>query len=363
MTTMATHRLFTRPDRGAPSVWREVAAVCASVPTASLLARSQPAPVEAEPPPPPPPAPADPVALPHRLLADAAAFEAYLERVQATSPAFTSGQAVSTALKDATAYEPHALIRGAVAYAAVAALEDPTFVAQLRAAGNSPENRRLMVEYIIADPAYAIVNFRASDRAAGLAKEALSGAALRLFDEARKVKQSAYDVQRQAWSKQDIADRPGRLAAAEASGAADLPRAEDHVPTLRSAISGAAPTPIITAPPAAPPYTPLVARAIQVAAIAALGEANDANYDRLASVATDETTSTCLHMAKLNLYQCLAVSKPNYEDVFCTGQHAMSDTAACLVKNAGLAVPADTPPTFAPSTLVRTASRHHADQR
>jgi hypothetical protein len=57
-------------------------------------------------------------------------------------------------------------------------------------------------------------------------------------------------------------------------------------------------------------------------------------------------------MAKLNLYQCLAVAKPNYEDVFCMGQHGMADTGACLVRNAGVAVPPDTPPP-APAALSR----------
>jgi hypothetical protein len=315
-----------------------------AVPALVSSARPKPPVVYAPPPPPPPPAPAGPVGLPDRLLSDAAAYEAYLDRVTATSPGFTSGASVAQALRDGAAYEPRAFIRGAIAYAAVAALEDPTFVAELRAAGNSPENRRLMVGYIIADPAYAIINFRASDRAAGLAKEALSGAALRLYAEGKRIKQSAYDVQHQEWSKQEVVDRNGRLAAVEASSASPIPRADDQVPALQRSMSGVAPL-AITAPPAEPPYTPLVARALQVAAIAALGEeAGDEAYDRLTEVATDDTTTTCLHIAKLNLYQCLAVAKPNYEDIFCMGQHAMADTGSCLVKNAGGTMPLEVAP-------------------
>jgi len=40
-------------------------------------------------------------------------------------------------------------------------------------------------------------------------------------------------------------------------------------------------------------------------------------------------------MAKLNLYQCLAVARPNYEDVFCLGQHVMMDTGRCIIKASG----------------------------
>jgi hypothetical protein len=48
----------------------------------------------------------------------------------------------------------------------------------------------------------------------------------------------------------------------------------------------------------------------------------------------------CLSLAKLNHYQCLAVAKPNYEDMFCLGQHALMETGTCLQKMAGTAAPA-----------------------
>ena len=130
-----------------------------------------------------------------------------------------------------------------------------------------------MVGYIIANPAYVFM-FRGSDAAAGLAKEALGGAGLRLYSAGKSIKQSAYDVQRQTWSKQEVADRGGRLAAVEASSQGPVAPADDHIPALRLAASGVAPLPIAAAP-AQPPYTPLVARALQLAAIAALGEAGD----------------------------------------------------------------------------------------
>jgi len=44
-------------------------------------------------------------------------------------------------------------------------------------------------------------------------------------------------------------------------------------------------------------------------------------------------------MAKLNLYQCLAVSKPHYEDIFCLGQHILIDTGSCMVKWTGATMP------------------------
>lgn len=305
--------------------------------------------------PPPPPPPAGPVTLPSRLLADAAAYQAFMERTGTPSPVFTNGAEVAAALRESTAYEPQALIRGAVAYAAVAALEDATFVAEIRNAGNTPENRRLMVGYLVNDPAYALL-FKGADGAAGLARQALADGGLRLYQHGRAVRQSSYDIQHQPWSKEEVADRSGRLAAVEAEGKAPLPPASDHLDALQKATSGAAPL-TIAAAPVAPPYTPLVARAIQLAAIAALGEASEDSYDQLAALAVDEGTSSCLHMAKLNLYQCLAVAKPHYEDVFCMGQHSMADPGVCLIRNSGAAVPIEAPPPAPVPVPTRKPSR------
>ena len=46
-----------------------------------------------------------------------------------------------------------------------------------------------------------------------------------------------------------------------------------------------------------------------------------------------------MNLSKLNLYQCLAVARPHYEDVFCLGQHAMMDTGRCVIKASGMPEP------------------------
>jgi len=317
-----------------------------------------------EAPPPPPMAPAAPVGLPARLVADAAAYEAYIENDIAMSPGFTSGAGVAQSLKASAAYEPKAFIRGAVAYAAVAALKDATFVEQVRAAGTSPENRRIIAGYFISNPVYAF-SFKGSEGAAGLAKEALGTPALRLYAQGEVITRSAYEIQHQGWSKEEIINRPGRLAAVKAASEAPFaPPPSDKMSLIQQAASGAAPL-AITAAPAKPPYTPLIARALQVAAVAALGEATDSVYDQLAGVAEDAGTDTCLNMAKLNLYQCLAVAKPNYEDVFCIGQHVMQDTGACMARNTGAIMPLELspkplaiPPVKGKATTTRRKHKH-----
>jgi hypothetical protein len=300
------------------------------------------------------------VGLPDRLVADAAGYEGYMQRVGDTSPGFTSAETVAAALKNGAAYEPKAFIRGAIAYAAIAALKDPTFVASLRDAGNSPEHRRQMVADIISNPVY-VFQFKGSDAAAGLAREALGEAVLRLTQTGRLIRQAAYDVQHQTWSKVQVVDLPGRLAAVEAESANGIAPAADEVPVLEKAATGAAPLPI-TAQPLAPPYAPLVARALQVAAIAALGEAQDGAYDELASMSNDLETELCLERAKRDLYQCLAVAKPNYEDIFCMGRHEMLQPSACVAAGAGVDLPPEPlpPPPAEPTRVANRSAHHHA---
>lgn len=302
--------------------------------------------------PPPPPPPAGPVGLPDRLIQAAAAYDSYVRAAAAISPAFTGPDSVSGALDKARAYGPHSLVRGAIAYAAIAALEDKDFVGALREAGNSPEHRRQMVDYILANPAY-VYGFKGSDVAAGLAREALGPTSLRLYSTGKAVRQASYDIQRQGWSKAVVADLKGRLAAAEAAATGDMQADPDRLAQARQAVAGASPLPV-TASPLAPPYTPVIDHALQLAAIAALGEATDEIYDRLDAVAGDDDSTACLAAAKRNFHQCLAVAKPNYEDIFCMGQHALMDTGACMAKATGVELPPEPPP---PQPAIKTKKK------
>jgi hypothetical protein len=109
---------------------------------------------------------------------------------------------------------------------------------------------------------------------------------------------------------------------------------------LRQASTGATPL-TATSRTAPPPYKPLVIRGLAVAALAALGYAGDDKLTLIDAVMAEPASAMCLNMSKLNLYQCLAVAKPHYEDVFCLGQHVLLDTGQCLMKYAGVTPPVD----------------------
>jgi hypothetical protein len=295
--------------------------------------------------------------MPDQMIDDAAAYEGVMLRVAATSPGFSSPESVATALRNGAAYDPKVLLRGAIAYAAVAALKEQDFVAALRAAGNSPENRAEMVRDIELNPVY-IYQFKGADIAAGYIKSALGSAALSLLATGKSIHQAAYDVQRQPWSNATIADRPGRLSAVEAASASGIARDPEESAIVRRAATEVEPLPV-TGEPLAPPYTPMIDRALQVAAIAALGEASDTVYLNLSSLIEDGITEQCLERAKRDLFQCLAVAKPNYEDIFCMGQHEMEDPAVCLAQSVAVDLPLP-PPAPAPPAAAKPHRRKHA---
>jgi len=227
-------------------------------------------------------------------------------------------------------------------------------------AGN-PDQRREVVAAILKDPAY-VVGMNGSASAAGLVKAALGAEGQQLYDAGKAVKQSAYDIQKQKWSKSDVLNRELRLSQAKTLSATPVVGALNETARLQQAALGTAPLGL-TAEPATPPYSPIVIRGMAVAALAALGEGGDANVDTLMAVMAEPNVAFCMNMAKLNLYQCLAVSMPHYEDVFCLGQHIMIDTGQCMIKASGAQMPPEPPPPPKPAPTVAATGKKSATRR
>jgi hypothetical protein len=306
---------------------------------AMILAGCTPAPPPMiTPPAPPPPA----ISLSPRVIEQASAYRAYVARATAISPGFADGDSVAQGLKTGESYEPGQLLRGAIAYGAVVALQDPEYVAGVRKYAGDSEQRRLVAYEIMKDPAYA-VGFSGSASAAGLVVAALAGDGRKLLEVGKGVKQAAYDVQRAPWSKAEVAGREGRLALAKQLSSTALAGETAETARLQLAVTGSTPLGL-TGETVNPPYTPLVIRSLAVAALAALGYADENSIAQVTPMLDDPRGSKCFSLSKLNLYQCLAVSKPHYEDVFCLGQHVLMDTGACLMQGAGVASPLDIKP-------------------
>ena len=81
-----------------------------------------------------------------------------------------------------------------------------------------------------------------------------------------------------------------------------------------------------------PPYTPAVVRSLAIAALAALGAAGDEARANTDALTVESNNEFCLNMSKLMLYQCLAASRPSYEDMFCLGRHVVRDLGSCTTQ-------------------------------
>jgi len=122
--------------------------------------------------PPPPPPPPPPVGLSAKLVEQASAYRAYISRTAAISPAFANGLEVAQGVRVGASYQTDQLLRGAIVYGAIAALQDPGFVAGVRIYAADPTQRRQVAYEVMKDPAYAL-GFNGAAAAAGLVIAAL----------------------------------------------------------------------------------------------------------------------------------------------------------------------------------------------
>ena len=320
---------------------RRLIALSAAVALSALVAACGSAP-----PPAPPPAAAAPapvasipsVGLSAKVVEQAAAYRAYVVHAGSLPTSFASGADVAESLKTGESYEPAALQRGAIAYGAIVALQNPDFVAGVRKYVTDPNERREIAYEIIRNPAY-VLKFAGAREAGGMVRHALGDAGRRILLLGRNVRQSAYDVQHQAWSKADVPGRDTRLALAkDLSSKGNLGEVEETA-RLQSAVSGGAQ--MDRTSEGAETYSNTVVHALAVAALASLGYANDDFLGSVMPILGEPDGVSCLNSSKLNLYQCLAVARPHYEDVFCLGQHALEETGHCLMRSAGVAEPVD----------------------
>ena len=280
-----------------------------------------------------------PVTLNQSVADSAAVYIAFARDMATIEGGFESPEAIQAALARASGYDPEQLSRGLIAYASILALQSPEFVQGVRQF-NAPEStRQQIVAEIVADPKRAS-RLPGADAAAGLIIASLQRDVQALSRAANSIENDAYNIQnpwdpRRSWAVGQVADRQGRLNAAHGSGQPMLAPAGEAARLFAAAHDGAGLT--VTSGRREPPYPPAVQNALALAALAALGAAGENAQANTDALQFDWTSRTCMQMAKLNLLQCLAASRPNYEDIFCLGRHVVRDLSTCT---RGAALPA-----------------------
>ena len=314
------------------------------------------------------PAPAaDPgprVAISRRVIDAAGAFDGYMHRASAIKADFNSGAMVAHAVALGSVYEPTQLQQGAIAYAALVALQDPLFVQAVQEAADNPGAREAFAARLAEGPEW-VLQAGAARRAASRVAIVLGRMGAGLVVAGAAVKQASYDLQSQDWSRGAIVSGDERLARIKAQSsvpvslvAADQSHLISSLAAFRSA-QGPSRAEAETA-------TAVVTRGMALAALAVLGMAGDDQGQRVEALLNDPLDAQCLRMAKLNDYQCLAVAGPHYENLFCLGNHAMMDTGKCIVSAAGasqevLAPEADRRSVFVPVAMTSEQGPERSD--
>jgi hypothetical protein len=315
--------------------------------TATLILAASATPAAAkkrkEEPPPPPPVEqtveVGPPALAGYVVEQASAYASYMRKASAISPTFTNGPSVGDALRLGAHSEQHQLQQGVVAYAAIVALQDPTFVKAVREFASHPSQRETVAGYILANPNY-VMTLVGHETAAGLIVATLGDQAAHLKTIGDKVKQESLDIQlKSSWSKKAVPGPDQRLRDIKQLSASPITGDDDLKAQLAQASTGAGPMPLAGSP-VAPPYNQAVVRGMALAALAILGKAGDGNMDYVMPLLVNDGDGYCFNMSKLNLYQCLSVARPYYEDIYCLGLHALDDTADCVSSEIGHPSPA-----------------------
>ena len=293
------------------------------------------------------------VALARRVVESAQAFADYMQRASTLRADYVDAAGVSRALRTGGVYEAGQLQEGAIAYVALAALQDRDFVQAVGQLGQEAAARPALALQLSADPRL-VLRTPSANQAAARAAAALGRLGGALQDSGAAVKQSAYDIQRSAWSRVSVIAPEATLTEMKARS------------TLRQALGADGGQAMLTSlvqfrRPAdeggSGRLTPVVAQGLTLAALAVLGEAGEEHADRVAALLTEASSAQCLKMARLNLYQCLSVAGPNYEDVFCLGQHGMMETARCVADASGWSpAPAGAPASQVTAPVVRAAS-------
>jgi hypothetical protein len=257
------------------------------------------------------------------MVSAAAAFYAYTDQAGGLRADFHDGEAVHQRLKTGVAYEPQQFEEGMIAYGALVALQNPAFIDGVSRAARSADERTALAGQIEADPAQAL-RFDAGGEAAREVESALMDRADPVVSAGKAMKQAAYDVQHEAWSKERISTA-ARVREVKALSSSPYAGTEGDGARMTRAMLDLRPAGMGVAG-----VSPVVARSLAVAAVAVLGEAKPGDLGKLTPLLSEYYSADCLHMAKLMLYQCMAVAEPHYENVFCLGQHALIDTGQCV---------------------------------
>jgi hypothetical protein len=270
--------------------------------------------------------------LPRDVVSAGTAFEGYTNAAARIDGRYSSDAGVARDIRATASYEPVQLEEGMIAYGAIVALQDGGFVDGVEDAAGRGAAREAFAERLIEDP-FEATRLAGAEGATRRVEAALSVRAAPLVAAGSQVKAASYTVQHQSWSRAMVANAQDRLAEVKSVSASRIETSEADDQAMMSRVVAFTSHPAIDSPVRR--VSGVEARALALAAEAVLGRAESRDRDRLAPLLSESDSAECLRMAKLDLYQCMAVAGPSYEEMYCMGQHAIADTGRCIAAAAG----------------------------
>ena len=272
-----------------------------------------------------------PIALNDSVIQSAAIYLGFTRDMATLRGGFESPEAILAAMQRGAAYQPDQISRGLVAYASILALQSPEFVTGVRQYGMDRETRNQTVARIVADPTYAST-LAGADSAAGLIMGVLDADIVALRNAADSIENDAYAIQadgRASWARQPVPDREARIQRVKDLSAQRMVANAQDVARLSAAAYSGSGLGVSTPRLRQPPYPPAVSSALALAALAVLDGAGENAVSNTNALQYDRASQDCFASSKLNLFQCLAASRPSYEVEFCLGRHIVRDLATC----------------------------------
>jgi hypothetical protein len=266
---------------------------------------------------------------------------------------------IERALDKAAALNRDAMTRGIMAYGALTAARNSTFVGEVRKI-SAYYGREKTVQGFINSSRYATGLPGASEAISSIVLQSKADSS-RITAAGENVKQRAREAQNLSWGKANAGAAKPRMERLKALAAATQPgtvspdvagRLTVNVgsggvidPTsfggtsfwtaLNAPASATADATLVSLPVAAPVYSnnaggsDIRAKMLTLAALYSLGATNDqpAETERLLN---DNLTNGCLQGAQLQFYQCVASAKFNYENMACIGEAGLITVGQCV---------------------------------
>lgn len=262
-------------------------------------------------------------------------FRGDVELIEATP--LDSAFATRDAHNRLASHDPTMLSSGWVAYAALVAADTPAFTQALEQE-IAISGRDGFLAKLRSNPRM-VRNLPGVDQAIDNIMQMAARDATKVQSLGDSFIANAYALQNQSWAKKKISDGTSRVAEAQSYSYSRARSATPVMPVSAPAgvrAPGLAMTERAWSPTwssssayasADPRATPIMDRALVLAARYAVGELNSAT---VRAYAKNDNSRRCLNNAKMNLDQCIAATRTPFEEAFCLGEHGLKDVSGCI---------------------------------